>query len=651
MLQKRRAILVLDNARNAAQVAQLLPPAGCAVLITSRDHLILPGLRSSHLDTLPPLEAVDLLLRIAPRTGDQADSIAKQCGYLPLALRLAGGFLAEHLDYPVAMYLQQLVSKRSAQLSEVEASLAISYELLNLPLQQAWRMLAVFPKSFDSSAAAAIWQASEEDAQAQLSDLVYASLVAWDEANKRYWLHDLLRELAATRLTSMKKEESQARRRHAAYYLRVLGAAEELYLQGGNLLFQGLTLFDREWCNIQAGHAWAASHAKRDKEAAHLCCIYPTTSVNCSRLRLHPNDEWIPWLEAGLAAARRRWDFNFEVVHLSNLGNAYQALGKFRHAIEYHERSLAILRVLGDSRGKSVAFTNIGLAYFALGEYHRAIMYHEKALTNNQSLGDQRLEGSALCNLGVAHFALGECHQAIDYHVKSLAIARSLKDICMEGHALNNLGNVYKSLGEYHRAIKYYKKSLTIAHAIGDRQMNASVLGNLGIVYAALCEYSNAIDYYEQSLAIAREINDRWHEGNAIGNLGDTYLALGKFSRAIDYCEQHLIITREIGDPQGEGNALGNLGSAYFSLGDYCRAIEYHEQHLTIAQEIGDKHGEGEAQWHLSQALDAQGEQQQAIIHAETALEIFTQIQDPDAARVRLQLKKWKEQHKQLDPS
>ena len=66
-LHDQRALLLMDNAANAAQVEPLLPPASCLLLVTSRQHFTLPGLYARNLDALPPNDARDLLIKIAPR--------------------------------------------------------------------------------------------------------------------------------------------------------------------------------------------------------------------------------------------------------------------------------------------------------------------------------------------------------------------------------------------------------------------------------------------------------------------------------------------------------------------------------------------------------------------------------------------------------
>ena len=73
----------------------LLPPAGSALLITSRNKFALPGLKEKDLDVLPLEDAKKLLLEIAGRIGEHAGELAKLCGCLPLALRNAAYALAE----------------------------------------------------------------------------------------------------------------------------------------------------------------------------------------------------------------------------------------------------------------------------------------------------------------------------------------------------------------------------------------------------------------------------------------------------------------------------------------------------------------------------------------------------------------------------
>jgi hypothetical protein len=154
-LHGRRALLLMDNAAGADQVRPLIPPEGCLLLVTSRFFFHLPGFQVKDLDELPLEEARALLLRIAPRIGDQADRVAEICAGVPIALRHAAGTLAERPDLTPASYALRLASGK-ARLGLIEASLSLSYDLLSEELAFRWRTLAVFPATFDAPAVAAI---------------------------------------------------------------------------------------------------------------------------------------------------------------------------------------------------------------------------------------------------------------------------------------------------------------------------------------------------------------------------------------------------------------------------------------------------------------------------------------------------------------
>jgi tetratricopeptide (TPR) repeat protein len=591
VLHGQRALLVMDNAAGREQVEPLIPPAGCRLLVTSRRHFTLPGLVARNLDTLPPDDAQALLLRIAARIGDKcAGEIARLCGCLPLALRLAGSALAEREDLSPADYLCRLADAQT-RLELVDASLSLSYNLLGAELQERWRMLAVFPGTFDRGAAAAVWKLGPDPMQNALSELVRFSLVEWDETTERYRLHDLARLFADAHLDPIERGLSQGR--HAAHYETLVRAANQLYLQGGEALQRGLALFDLEWSNVQAGQAWAAEHSERDEAAAQLCGAYPDAGVYCLALRQHPHEQ-IDWLEAAVTAARRLRDRRGEGSRLGNLANAYGTLGQTDQSIVCSEQALAIHREIGDRRGEGTALGNLGIAYANLGQVGRAIDYYQQALAIDREIGDRRGEGNRLGNLGNAYFFQGQAERAIAHFRQALDISREIGDRRGEGNRLGNLGNAYFTLGQVNSAIEYYQQALTIAREIGDRHGEGASLGNIGSIYASLGQAEQAIGYFQQALALHREIGDRRDQGSDLCNLGSAYAAVGQVGLAIEYLEQALTISREVGDRRGEGSSLGNLGNAYAGLGRVEQAHECLEQALTIFEEIKSPH---HAQW------------------------------------------------------
>jgi len=643
VLHGKRAILLMDNARDAKQIAPLIPPPSCLLLVTSRQRFALPGLLEKNLDALPPADARDLLLAIARRLAtekvDYAGELVRLCAYLPLAIRSVGSALAARSDLKPADYVRKLSDAHERlKLTETDASLSLSYDLLPDELKQKFVTLAVFPDTFDAAGAAAVWDVDEDTAQDSLSELCAYSLVEFHSVTGRYRLHDLVHVFADACLVSSERAASQ--RRHAAHYRDVLDKADTLYRQGKESPKEGLFLFDTEWANIQAGQAWAAGQARED-EAAALCSDYPFVGRICLTLRRHPRER-IAWLTTARAAAGYLEDRCLEGWHLNGLGDAYKFLGEYRRAIEYHEKHLEIAREIADRQGEGIALGNLGVAYYFLGEYRRAIEYHEKHLEIAREMADRRSEGNALGNLGLAHNSLGEYRRAIECHEQCLQIAREIGNRLGEGQSLCNLGISYDYLGEYHDAIEFHEQYLQIAREIGDRHAEGGALGNLGTVYAHLAEYHRAIEFHEQHLRISRDIGDQRGEEHALGSLGVAYDCLCEYRRAIEFHKQQLRIARDIGDRSGEGGALGNLGISYDSLGEYRRAIEYYEQSLQIAREIGDRLGEGETLWNMSLAFDTLSERAKAIAHAEEARKIYEQIESPYAASVRKTLARWR---------
>jgi DNA-binding SARP family transcriptional activator len=125
VLAERRVIVLIDGASNAAQVRPLLPSSdGSAAIVTSRSRLAdVDGVRIVEVGALLPADSVGLLGKISGRpivggNAEPAMAIAGACGYLPLALRIAGARLADDPGLSTAT-LAQLLSNDSRRLDEL----------------------------------------------------------------------------------------------------------------------------------------------------------------------------------------------------------------------------------------------------------------------------------------------------------------------------------------------------------------------------------------------------------------------------------------------------------------------------------------------------------------------------------------------------
>ena len=554
MLTEQAVLVLADNAADSEQVRLLVPNPPSALLITSRQAIQLAEIERVELKDLPPAVSVMLLRKILARrelSDEELERLAVVCVHLPLALRVAGNYLAANPAVAVGEYISRIEAKRQELRwggRDVMAQLADSVESLERAragLVPQWRDLAVFPASFDREAAEAVARFEG----GELDTLVGRSLVMYDDDQERFRLHDLMRELAEEDWDE--DVAYRARRRHAAHYLDVAVRAEGTYLEGGEGVLAGLRLFDQERVQIEAGQAWAAGHAAADDEAAVLAQDYPLRAFSVLNLRRHPRER-IRWLEASAEVARKLGNRDREGVALGNLGIAYRHLGESKRAIEYFAQHLAIVRETGARRGEANALGNLANAYQQLGEPKRASEYYEQHLVIARETGDRRGEGRTLVNLGNAYGQLGEPKRAIEYFGQHLAIARETGDRRGEGIALGNLGVSYLELGEPQRAIEYLDQDLAIARETGDRRGEGQTLVNLGNAYGQLGEPKRAIEYFEQCLVIARETGDRRGEGIALFNRALAFDELGRRPEAISGVKAALEILEQIEDPTAE---------------------------------------------------------------------------------------------------
>ena len=221
-LAGRNSLLVLDNAADEAQVRPLLPGDDhAAVLITSRRPL--PGLEGAaqvRLDVLEPAQALIMLEKVARRGGlrDQrgAKDVLERCGFLPLALRIAGGKLAVRSDMSLSTLAANLSDERRRIAMtlgdlEVRASLALTYGRLESSVARAFRLLAMldvadFPAAIippllglTPDPAGDSWETKADEIIEKLFDaqlIELAGIGANEQA--RYRFHDLIRVFART---------------------------------------------------------------------------------------------------------------------------------------------------------------------------------------------------------------------------------------------------------------------------------------------------------------------------------------------------------------------------------------------------------------------------------------------------------------------
>jgi len=470
----RRLLVVLDNAVDAAQVRPLLPAAaGCGVLVTSRQLLAsLDGATHLHLDTLPAWDATALLGRLA---GEQrvaaepqaAAEVARCCGYLPLALRIAGARLAARPGWPLAALAERLADaqRRLDELEVAEAGVRASYDV-------SYRQLQASSQALDRAAAAAfgllgvldgpelgvpvaarLLESPEEAAERVLERLVDAQLLETPSPG-RYRLHDLLRLYA---------REQAARQRTAPERAAALGRVLGLY----------------------AATAW---HTMRLLRPADLRLARADDRWTSGGLEFADATAALDWLEAeraNLLAAIRQAAATPGVPGVIAVQLAHALFGMFsvrshwQDWVQVNQTALAIARQLGDRAAQAQTQADLGFACCSQSRYAESVIYTRESLAIRRALGDRLGQGASLNNLGIVYERQGRLEAALACHQESLAIKRELGDRFGLAISLSNVGEVYERLGRYEEALDTLRESLALHQELDDRRGQAFSLGVL----------------------------------------------------------------------------------------------------------------------------------------------------------------------------
>jgi DNA-binding SARP family transcriptional activator len=540
VLAGRRMLVVLDNARDAAQVRPLLPgTASCAVLITTRNRM--PDLASTRLVDLNVLdddEALVLFTRVVgeERAAAEPEATAEllvACAGLPLAIRICAARLNTRSGWTIRAMAGRLrdehrrLDELRAGDMAVRASFQVSFASLPAGAQSdgiapadAFRLLGLWQgPSISSAAAAALFGTPEYLAEDALETLVDAHLLESTTAD-RYKFHDLLRVYSSERALADLSEPDRdaATGRLLRWYMRTSDAAATavqprrydipLGPAGDDpppLSFAGvhdaLSWYDGERANLVAATRQASStglHEVAWRLPPPLFQIFDARGNWADLITTH---------RIALDSVRRMGNRQGEAWVLNNLGEAL-ARTRDSEGIGCLEQALAISREVGDRRGESRAANNLADAYTRLGRSEEAIDLLRRGLDLSRAVGHRYGEGIALVNLGDALLDLNRADEALDYLQQARRTFADIEAVDGAGYALFCLGRCYLSLGRDADALEHLGQALTSHQISGNRQQQAATLRLLGRAQARNGLAAQARESWTRAAGIFDDLGD-----------------------------------------------------------------------------------------------------------------------------------------------
>jgi DNA-binding SARP family transcriptional activator/tetratricopeptide (TPR) repeat protein len=600
ILSDRKVLVLLDNARDAEQVRPLLPPYGVA-LVTSRhrlgDLVAETGAHQVSLTELSPVDSQALLAgvlgkEVVAAEADACAELAKLCGGLPLALRIAAANVATIPGAGIAALVAELAKgDRLAGLavdgaadSAVTVAFSASYRALKPASQKVFRLLGLIPgPDFTVPAAAAVAGLSLVDAMQALKALASAHLVEQHTAD-RYRFHDLVR-LYAAREAKADPDRQHAKDRLTHYYVGIANAASQRY--------------EPDILRLPGNPVGAA-----ENEAAVVADL-PNLAAALLHVAAHGPYPAAWWLADDLRVV-------------------YQRHGRRGEWLELAPAVLEAARTRGESEVQAMVHHSMGAALFRAGQRDQAVHHMNSAAAIARNCGWPECEAASLADLSFALEWTGRLAESIEHNQKAAALFAELGSVGGENRTLNALGGQYHHLGRLRLAEDSCRQALDISRRHGLRLAMADDLRDLGSVLLDRGQFAEAEDCLIQARDLFIELGSH--------DMGTTHSWLSRLRwETGDHAQARLDalhavdVARAEGDQLVEAAGLVALADAQISLSQYGCA----EENLDLAEGIIERSG---LRWHLAYAQIARsrlnagfGSYELAAEHASKAIRVARQ--------------------------
>ncbi|MER6556627.1 BTAD domain-containing putative transcriptional regulator [Streptomyces sp. NPDC001027] len=578
LLDGRRILVLLDNARDAAQVRPLLPGTeGCAALVTSRVRMVdLAGAHLVDLDVMSPDEALALFTRIVgeERVASEREAaldVVAACGFLPLAIRIAASRLASRRTWTVSVLAAKLADERR-RLDElqagdlaVKATFELGYGALDAAQARAFRLLGLADgPDVSLRAAAAVLDLPPEDAEDLLESLVDTSLLE-SAAPGRYRYHDLVRLYAracAERDEQAAGEREVAMSRLLDFYLATATGVYAIERPGERVLdhlsrgdYPGLAFADRgqalDWLFTEASGLLAAVQQTGTAGALRRAADLLLAAVDLGESGISSR-QYVLAATAVVAAAQRARDPYAEgrarLMHSHILGVS----GQFTESDREAGAALTLGLAAEDPVVCAQAPNQQGIIALYNGRHEEAEQHLTKALAAFRADRNTPGEASALCNLSRVHLATGRTESAVSLARQGVTIYER-DDTGMALRLANGkyaLGLALTSAGEITLALRTLTDALGMFQDARQQLWHGMTLFRLAELHLADHGPARAAACAEQALAVLHGIGGDWRRANVLTALGRGLHGVGQLDRARVCWQEALSVFETLGSPE-----------------------------------------------------------------------------------------------------
>jgi tetratricopeptide (TPR) repeat protein len=574
----RRLLVLLDDARDAAQVRPLLPGGtDCLTVVTSRRLLAdLPGAIALTIGGLRPGEALALLAATAGEERIAADPegarrIVHACAGLPLAVRIVGGRLRARSHWTLAALAARLDDERrlldELRLGDqaVRSTFRTAYDELSQPDQLVFRRAGSHPgQAFGLGAAAArcgIDEPTVSDALDRLTDAFLIETAAPD----RYRLHDLLRLFAMEMLEAQETPDARA-----ACLIRQVDWLDRHARSGRWLIGERDNVLSVLRAAIEAGAA--------ERAWALVNTVHPLLTAaddHNYRLRL--------W-QAGEAAAVSLGDDLLRVRALRWISHSYGVAGQVQQELPPAEQALALAEQLNAPRETAQTVRRVGEALRAQNRFAEAEAALTRALDLFVELGTVEEEIEVRAALGTLYNNFRRPESSTPILERAVELLPP-QEAGMHGWVLLALGLAYKFAGRRDESAVLTSRAFGIARRLGDEILLGCCLQERGWFAEQEGRDADAVHDFHEMLAIFERIRYGSGVGGAHEALGFIADKQGRHDAALAEFDAGIAQYDRLGDRVRAGELRLYRSATLRALGREAEAARERERAETL---IGD---------------------------------------------------------------
>ncbi|WP_190220042.1 AfsR/SARP family transcriptional regulator [Streptomyces griseosporeus] len=577
VLDGRRVLVLLDNAKDAAQVRPLLPGTeGCAALVTSRVRMVdLAGAHLVDLDVMSPDEALALFTKIVgeERVASEREAaldVVAACGFLPLAIRIAASRLAGRRTWTVSVLAAKLADERR-RLDElqagdlaVKATFELGYGALDPAQARAFRLLGLADgPDISLAAAAAVLDLDPESTEDLLESLVDTSLLE-SAAPGRYRFHDLVRLYAracAERDEWPPEERGAALSRLLDFYLATAAGVYAIERPGDRTVEhlekggrEGRTFADAaealDWLHAEADCLLACAQQSLQgptlRRAVDLLLAAKDLAESGVSSRRYERATL-----AACTAAHAAGDAHAEGRARVTLTQVLSNAGRFEQAEAEARKAIALAATSQDPWTSSNAPNELGIIANCTNRYADGEIHLMQAIEAFRADGNRPGEASALCNLSRVLAPMGHLSRAVELAREGTRIYDDLGLTVRLANARYALGIVLTQSGLLSEAMRELTEAVRIFGENRQRLWEGTTHFRIAQVHLLAHRPAQAAQHAEQALATGC-IGGDWMRGNALTLLGRSLNALNQPDRARACWREALAIYDASAAPEAE---------------------------------------------------------------------------------------------------